>query len=60
MPLEFAAQLGGQGSEVSINQAGEHSAAIDFGVSPRLIRLFVGLEDAEELWQDIAAALDNA
>ena len=47
-------------SEVSINQAGEHSAAIEFGVSPRLIRLFVGLEDPEELWRDIAAALGNA
>ena len=47
-------------SEVSIKQAGEHSAAIEFGVSPRLVRLFVGLEDPEELWQDIATALSNA
>jgi len=47
-------------SEVSINQAGDHSAAIDFGVSPRLVRLFVGLEDPDELWQDLATALANA
>ena len=47
-------------SEVSINQAGEHSAAIDFGVSPRLVRLFIGLEDPDELWSDLSAALANA
>ncbi len=44
----------------SISQAGEHIAAIDFGVSPRLIRLFIGLEDPNELWSDLAAALANA
>jgi cystathionine beta-lyase/cystathionine gamma-synthase len=45
---------------VSINQAGEHSAAIDFGISPRMIRLFVGLEDPEDLWSDLSKALANA
>ena len=44
-------------AEVSINQAGSPSAAIDFGVSSRLIRLFVGLEDPEDLWQELHAAL---
>jgi len=44
----------------SISQAGEHNAAIDFGVSPRLIRLFIGLEDPEDLWIDLGAALANA
>jgi cystathionine beta-lyase/cystathionine gamma-synthase len=44
----------------SINQLGEHNAAIDFGVSPRLIRLFIGLEDPDELWDDLQAALANA
>jgi cystathionine beta-lyase/cystathionine gamma-synthase len=44
----------------SINQAGEHNAAIEFGVSPRLIRFFIGLEDPDELWSDIVAALANA
>jgi len=47
-------------AEVSINQAGEHSAAVEFGVSPRLIRLFVGLEDPEELWSDLCEAFANA
>jgi len=47
-------------SEISINQAGSPSAAIDFGVPSRLIRLFVGLEDSEELWQDLESALANA
>jgi cystathionine beta-lyase/cystathionine gamma-synthase len=45
---------------VSINQAGEHSAAVDFGISPRMIRLFVGLEDPEDLWSDLSKALANA
>jgi len=47
-------------ADVSINQAGEHSAAVDFGVSPRLIRLFVGLEDPQELWNDLQQALAGA
>lgn len=47
-------------AEVSIKQAGEHSAAIDFGVSPRMIRLFVGLEDPEDLWDDLAKAFASA
>lgn len=45
-------------AQVSIEQAGRHSSAVDFGVSPRLIRLFVGLEDPEELWSDLQKALD--
>ena len=47
-------------AEVSINQAGSPSAAIDFGVSSRLIRLFVGLEDPEDLWQELHAAFASA
>jgi cystathionine beta-lyase/cystathionine gamma-synthase len=47
-------------AEVSINQAGEYCAAVDFGVSPRTIRLFVGLEDPEELWQDLEKAFAGA
>jgi len=45
---------------VSLTQAGEHSAAVDFGVSPRLLRLFIGLEDPDELWSDLGAAFANA
>jgi cystathionine beta-lyase/cystathionine gamma-synthase len=44
----------------SISQAGEYSAATDFGISPRLIRLFIGLEDPDDLWSDLGAALANA
>ena len=44
----------------SLAQAGEHSAAVDFGVPPRLIRLFIGLEDPDELWSDLGAAFANA
>ena len=33
-----------------------YCSAVDFGVPPRLIRLFVGLEDLDDLWRD----LDNA
>ena len=47
-------------AEVSINQSGENSAAVDFGVSPRTIRLFVGLEDPEDLWSDLANAFAHA
>ena len=31
-----------------------------FGVSPRLIRLHVGLESVEDLWADLAGALESA
>ena len=47
-------------AEVSINQAGDYNAAIDFGVSPRTIRLFIGLENPEELWNDLMRAFSGA
>jgi len=47
-------------AQASISQAGEYSAAVDFGISPRMIRLFVGLEDPEELWADLSQAFVNA
>lgn len=47
-------------AQISIEQAGEHSSAVDFAVSPRLIRLFVGLEDADELWADLEQAIGEA
>jgi len=46
-------------AQVSIDQAGEFSAAVDFGVSPRTVRLFVGLEDPQELWDDLVTAFAN-
>ncbi len=47
-------------AEIGRNQAGENNAAVDFDVDPRLIRIFVGLEDPEDLWADLARALDAA
>jgi cystathionine beta-lyase/cystathionine gamma-synthase len=47
-------------ADVSIRQAGEHNAAVDFGVSPRTIRLFVGLENPDDLWSDLSRAFANA
>jgi methionine-gamma-lyase len=32
----------------------------DAGISPDLVRLSVGLEDAEDLWQDLTTALTHA
>ncbi|EAR50925.1 hypothetical protein OG2516_13671 [Oceanicola granulosus HTCC2516] len=45
---------------ISLGQAGEKNAAQRFGVPPRLVRLSLGLEDAEELWSDFEAALEGA
>jgi len=47
-------------ASVSISQAGDFSSTVDFGVSPKLIRLFVGLEDPEELWSDLSKAIASA
>ncbi len=47
-------------ANVSINQAGEHNPAVDFRVSPRMIRLFVGLEDPDDLWTDLLGAFAAA
>ena len=47
-------------AEMSINQAGSPSAAVDFGVSPRLVRLYVGLEEPTDLWNDMERALKTA
>lgn len=45
---------------ITLRQSGEKNAAQRFGVSPRLVRLSLGLEDAEDLWADFAAALEAA
>jgi len=47
-------------AEVSLNQAGENNAAVEFGVPPRMIRIFVGLEDPEDLWRDLEQAFNVA
>ncbi len=47
-------------AEIARDQAGEFNSARDFGVPPRLIRLFVGLEDADDLWNDLLSAFEKA
>ncbi|WP_026791115.1 PLP-dependent transferase [Pleomorphomonas oryzae] len=42
------------------NQAAGPNSAVDFGISPRVVRLHVGLEGAEALWTDLGAAIDAA
>jgi cystathionine beta-lyase/cystathionine gamma-synthase len=43
-----------------MDQTGGPNSAVDFGVSPQLIRLHVGLEDMEELWADLDRAFTIA
>jgi cystathionine beta-lyase/cystathionine gamma-synthase len=42
------------------NQAAGPNSVADFGVSPRVVRLHVGLEGAKALWVDLEAAFDAA
>lgn len=42
------------------NQAAGPNSAVDFGISPRVVRLHVGLEGADALWADLGAAIDAA
>ncbi|HET8729084.1 MAG TPA: PLP-dependent transferase [Alphaproteobacteria bacterium] len=44
----------------TLRQAAEPNSAADFGVSPRIVRLHVGLEEPEDLWADLARALERA
>lgn len=44
----------------TLGQAGDINAARRFGVSPRTVRLSLGLESAEDLWSDFASALATA
>lgn len=43
-----------------LNQSGEFNSAIDFGVSPRVIRISIGLEDIDDLWRDLKNAIESA
>ena len=45
---------------VGLRQAGEHNSLVDFGVSPRLVRLHVGLESPADLIADLDDALGTA
>ncbi len=42
------------------NQAAGPNSAVDFGISPRVVRLHVGLEGADALWADLGSAIDAA
>jgi cystathionine beta-lyase/cystathionine gamma-synthase len=44
----------------SLEQSPDANSLARFGISPRLIRLHVGLEDPEALWADLAQALEHA
>ena len=43
-----------------INQEGEFNSARDFGVGPNTIRISIGLEDKDNLWEDLNNALTLA
>ena len=43
---------------VGLRQAGEHNSLVDFGVSPKLVRLSIGLEDCDALTADIEQAIE--
>jgi cystathionine beta-lyase/cystathionine gamma-synthase len=47
-------------ARVALAQAGEENSLQRFGVSPNLVRLSLGLEDSEDLWEDFKAALESS
>ncbi|MEP4803747.1 MAG: PLP-dependent transferase [Hyphomicrobiales bacterium] len=47
-------------ARVGLAQIGEHNSMQKFGVSPNLVRLNLGLEDAEDLWEDFTSALSQS
>ena len=47
-------------AQVGLAQAGEFNSMQKFGVPPTLVRLSLGLEDAEDLWADVEAALKTS
>ena len=47
-------------ARIALAQAGEQNSVQRFGVSPNLVRVSVGMEDAEDLWADLEQALKKA
>ena len=45
---------------ITLKQAGEANSARAFGVPERLVRLSLGLENADDLWRDVENALNAA
>jgi cystathionine beta-lyase/cystathionine gamma-synthase len=44
-------------AQIALNQAGEQNSMQRFGVSGRIVRLSLGLEDPNDLWADFETAL---
>lgn len=47
-------------AKVALAQVGEENSLQHFGVSTNLVRISLGLEDSENLWEDFRTALENA
>lgn len=45
---------------IACQQSGSVNSLIDFGVPKQLVRLSIGLEDSDDLWQDLRLAITNA
>lgn len=45
---------------IVLAQAAQPNSAVDFGISPRSIRLHIGLEGADALWSDLEGAIAAA
>lgn len=45
-------------ASIGLAQAGEANSLHRFGVSPQLVRLSLGLEDADDLWADLVQAVE--
>jgi cystathionine beta-lyase/cystathionine gamma-synthase len=46
--------------EVVLQQKAQPNSAVAFGISPRSVRLHVGLEGADALWRDLETAIAAA
>lgn len=47
-------------AQIALNQSGDQNSIQRFGVSGRIVRLSLGLEDADDLWSDFERALAAA
>lgn len=47
-------------TKIALEQAGEQNSMQRFGVSDRIVRLSLGLEDPDDLWADFEAALSTS
>lgn len=47
-------------ARIGLAQAGQHNSMRKFNVPPNLVRLSLGLEDAEDLWADFTQALSQS